>query len=152
MEKIYYKSDFSIIEDKANEDYSLEFDFRYFVKGGVHVYEVSHKNGEFHNCYLNEQGKIEVVFHDHFLGIGEMTCNKLFYLPDVTYPGGVRLIEKVDDSYNVKLVRVLTSVQGSFNAQKITLETHGGKAEIKDGKIIMKGLGVTLSDETIKLN
>ena len=86
MKSINYKSDFKLMENGC--DFSVPFVFEYRTGFGK-SYKVSHVDGEYTHCKLMEDGRLMVVFDDHGLRPGVLTCERHFYLTDQDYHDGI---------------------------------------------------------------
>lgn len=86
MKSINYKSDFKLVESGC--DFSVPFVFEYRTGFGV-CYRVSHVDGEWTNCKLMDGERLMVIFDNHGLHPGILTCERHFYLTDRDYHDGI---------------------------------------------------------------
>lgn len=86
MKSINCKSDFKLAESGCN--FSAPFLFKYRTALGC-CYEASHADGKYVNCKLLDDGKLLVIFDDHGLQPGVLTCERHFYLTDADYHDGI---------------------------------------------------------------
>lgn len=86
MTSINYKSDFKLFEDGC--DFTVPFFFEYRTVFG-RKYTASHVEGVFTNCSLQEDGRLMVVFDNHDLPPGILTCVRHFYLNDQDFHDGI---------------------------------------------------------------
>ena len=82
MKSINYKSDFKLIEGGC--DFNAPFVFEYRTGFGK-SYRASHVDGEYDNCKLMDDGRLMVIFDNHGLHPGILTCERHFYLTDQDY-------------------------------------------------------------------
>lgn len=87
MNKVNYKSDFKLIESGGSYDVPFTFDYHTWDK--CKPYRASHIDGVYTNCRLLEDGKLLVVFDQHGLSVGELKCERHFYLTDADFADGV---------------------------------------------------------------
>lgn len=86
MSNINYKSDFKIFEEGC--DFTVPFLFEYRTVFD-RQYVASHVDGIYTNCQLQEDGRLLVVFDDHNLPPGILTCTRHFYLSDQDFHDGI---------------------------------------------------------------
>lgn len=86
MKSVNYKSDFKLIEGGC--DFSVPFVFEYRTGFG-RSYKAGHIDGQYDNCQLMEDGRLMVVFDNHGLNPGILTCERHFYLTDKDYHDGI---------------------------------------------------------------
>lgn len=86
MKGINYKSDFKLVESGC--DFSTPFVFEYRTGFGK-SYRASHVDGEYDNCKLMDDGRLMVIFDNHGLHPGILTCERHFYLTDQDYHDGI---------------------------------------------------------------
>ena len=86
MKSVNYKSDFKLIEGGC--DFSVPFVFEYRTGFG-RSYKAGHIDGQYDNCQLMEDGRLMVVFDNHGLNPGILTCERHFYLTDRDYHDGI---------------------------------------------------------------
>ena len=79
MKGINYKSDFKLVEKGC--DFGVPFVFEYRTGIGK-CYKASHVDGEYTHCKLMEDGRLMVIFDDHGLHPGVLTCERHFSLTD----------------------------------------------------------------------
>lgn len=86
--KYHYKDDFTLVENCADDDYSVPFSFCYYADGRKDKCFTAGYDGEkYVNCMPNDNGGgITVVFKDHGMAIGTLVCEKTFF---VTTPHGI---------------------------------------------------------------
>lgn len=82
MKSVNYKSDFKLVESGC--DFCVPFVFEYRTGFGK-SYRASHVDSEYQNCKLMEDGRLMVIFDDHGLHPGILTCERHFYLTDQDY-------------------------------------------------------------------
>lgn len=86
MAQINYKSDFKLFEDGC--DFTVPFIFEYRTVFGK-KYSASHVDGVFTNCSLQEDDRLLVVFDNHDLPPGILTCVRHFFLTDQDFHDGI---------------------------------------------------------------
>lgn len=87
--QINYKSDFKLFEERdGGKGFDVPFVFRYSTLAGS-GYEVSHVDGEYHNCKPLDDGRLMVIFDNHGLPAGQLVCERHFYLTDKDYHDGI---------------------------------------------------------------
>lgn len=86
MYSINYKSDFKLFEEGC--DFTVPFLFEYRTVFD-RLYLASHVDGIYTNCQLQEDGRLLVVFDDHNLPPGILTCTRHFYLSDQDFHDGI---------------------------------------------------------------
>lgn len=86
VKNVNYKSDFKLFEDGC--DFTVPFIFEYRTVFG-RKYTASHVDGVFTNCSLLEDGRLMVVFDNHDLPPGILTCVRHFYLNDQDFHDGI---------------------------------------------------------------
>lgn len=86
MALINYKSDFKLFEDGC--DFTVPFIFEYRTIFG-RKYSASHVDSVYTNCSLLEDGRLMVVFDNHDLPPGILTCVRHFYLNDQDFHDGI---------------------------------------------------------------
>ena len=86
MTSINYKSDFKLFEDGC--DFTVPFIFEYRTAFS-RKYTASHVDGVFTNCSLQADGRLMVVFDNHDLPPGILTCVRHFYLNDQDFHDGI---------------------------------------------------------------
>ena len=86
MANVNYKSDFKLFEEGC--DFIVPFLFEYRTVFD-RQYVASHVDGIYTNCQLQEDGRLLVVFDDHNLPPGILTCTRHFYLSDQDFHDGI---------------------------------------------------------------
>lgn len=95
MTKIYYESDFKIVErfkDKLND---IPFKYTYFADLS---YTASWDGEEYKNCKRNPDGSIIVVFNAQSLGLGPLRVKREYFIPDSDFEDGIRNEVYVEDT------------------------------------------------------
>lgn len=97
MVRIYYESDFKIIEKFAREELvSVPFRYTYYT---TTKYEVSWDGkDDYKNCKRDGDGTITVVFNSHGLGMGKLKVRREYFIPDSDFADGIRNEISVEDT------------------------------------------------------
>lgn len=97
MVRIYYESDFKIIEKFAREELvSVPFKYTYYT---TTKYEVSWDGkDDYKNCKRDGDGTITAVFNSHGLGMGKLKVRREYFIPDSDFADGIRNEIYVEDT------------------------------------------------------
>lgn len=93
----YYKSDFAltlILTDAKDNEFFVggnDFSAMFRTPESPHYFVASQKNEELTNCSIGEDGRLNVIFKDHHLGAGRLSCEFAITLDDSAFPDGERL-------------------------------------------------------------
>lgn len=96
MTKIYYESDFKIIE-RLHKDELKDIPFRYTYFAD-HAYSASWDGEAYENCKRNPDGRIIVVFNAQSLGLGPLRVKREYFIPDSDFEDGIRHEVDVEDT------------------------------------------------------
>lgn len=96
MTKIYYESDFKIVERlRKDELKDIPFRYTYFAD---YAYSASWDGEEYKNCKRNPDGRIIVVFNAQNLGLGPLRVKREYFIPDSDFEDGIRNEVYVEDT------------------------------------------------------
>ena len=85
--KIYYKSDFKIVERLTKDELKdIPFRYTYFTNS---FYTASWDGTEYKNCKKNPDGSITVLFRACNLGIGPLKVKREYFIPDNDFEDGI---------------------------------------------------------------
>lgn len=101
MTKIYYESDFKIVERFKEKLNDIPFKYTYFADLS---YTASWDGEEYKNCKRNPDGSITVVFNGQILGLGPLRVKREYFIPDSDFEDGIRNKVYVEDT-GIVLVR-----------------------------------------------
>ena len=88
QKKIYFKSDFRIIEHSDN-GYSLPFEFIYYTANPKKPWVASFDGTTYKGCELDDDTHLCVAFDNHDMGIGRLMVERHYFLDDVHYQTGI---------------------------------------------------------------
>ena len=88
QKKIYFKSDFRIIEHSDN-GYSLPFEFIYYTANPKKSWVASFDGTTYKGCELDDDTHLCVAFDNHDMGIGRLMVERHYFLDDVHYQTGI---------------------------------------------------------------
>lgn len=139
--KIYYKSDFKIVE---NVDVDVPFIFTYYVWRNVKVASFDGKT--YTGCVKKEDGSVVVPFDRELCELGTLKCRREFFLKDNDFADGV--CNKVTDG---EVLATVTDAEGNTHQERVELvdEVTDGDVEVESvvesggGGAPMKVLDVT---------
>ena len=85
---INFKSDFKIwISSEAG--FGVPFRFRFYTNSPTRAYQVCYDGHKYHNCRLEDDGRLMVAFDNHGLGLGQLMVEMTYYLTDEDYKSGI---------------------------------------------------------------
>lgn len=86
--KIYFKSDFRIVEHSEN-GYALPFEFIYYTASPKRTWRASFDGTTYKGCELDDATHLCVAFDNHDMGLGKLMVERHYFLDDIHYQTGI---------------------------------------------------------------
>lgn len=88
QKRIYFKSDFRIIEHSDN-GYTLPFEFIYYTNDPARPWVASFDGTTYKGCELDDDTHLCIAFDNHVMGLGRLVVERHYFLDDIHYQTGI---------------------------------------------------------------
>lgn len=88
QKRIYFKSDFRIIEHSDN-GYTLPFEFIYYTNDPARSWVASFDGTTYKGCELDDDTHLCIAFDNHVMGLGRLVVERHYFLDDIHYQTGI---------------------------------------------------------------
>lgn len=85
---LYFKSDFQAIL-ASDAGWAVPFRLKFYTNAPSRPFIACYDGTDYHNCHLQEDGRLCIGFDNHGLGLGELMLQPTFYLNNECYRTGI---------------------------------------------------------------